>query len=392
MLYLCAYDLIVPGRLHRLSAQFPEVDWEVRPLEPRWLICCRGPIADLRALPGHPDVSPSPSGENGRAASFLYAPSRPERRILESMSRWDAVCLPPLRWKSGRVIVRVATRSETPPRWWRAEYAGFRLLEKRRTEPHELFDELDRRPGADPPLSPRQSEVFLEAVRLGYYELPRRVTVRDIARGIGIARSTAEEHLRAAESAVIRSTAPLVAARQRLRSAPDASTDRRSFEIFARFSAELDLFVRMAIRDETIYGISFRRNRPVGAHRGTHPYLSRVLRHIANGSDGLQDLPLALEVRPFTRRVLEEVRRIPPGETRTYGQVARRLGSPGAARAVGNALAENPALVVVPCHRVLPSRGGVGRYSGEGGSETKRRLLRNEGAIEAVREGEPPVA
>jgi methylated-DNA-[protein]-cysteine S-methyltransferase len=64
---------------------------------------------------------------------------------------------------------------------------------------------------------------------------------------------------------------------------------------------------------------------------------------------------------------------------RTYGDIAREIGYPGAARAVGNACAKNPVPLLVPCHRVVRSDGGVGGYSLRGGSALKRRLLAQEG-------------
>ncbi|TLZ67842.1 MAG: MGMT family protein, partial [Methanobacteriota archaeon] len=70
----------------------------------------------------------------------------------------------------------------------------------------------------------------------------------------------------------------------------------------------------------------------------------------------------------------------PPGQVITYGEIARRLGRPGASRAVGTACARNPAVIVIPCHRVVPKAGGLGEYSSEGGPETKRKLLQREGA------------
>lgn len=79
----------------------------------------------------------------------------------------------------------------------------------------------------------------------------------------------------------------------------------------------------------------------------------------------------------FQRRVWAITRAIPRGQTRTYGQLARRAGSPGAARAVGQAMARNPCPIVVPCHRVV---GYDGRLTGFGGGvEMKRKMLQLEG-------------
>src|SRR3990172_7365653 len=91
-------------------------------------------------------------------------------------------------------------------------------------------------------------------------------------------------------------------------------------------------------------------------------------------------------VPPFHRRVYEVARTIPPGATLSYGEIAARLGAPGSARAVGQALGRNPFALVVPCHRVLAAGGKVGGFSANGGITTKLRLL----AIEGVRAGGQP--
>ena len=84
-------------------------------------------------------------------------------------------------------------------------------------------------------------------------------------------------------------------------------------------------------------------------------------------------------VGDFGRRVLGRTAAIPFGEVSTYGEVARAIGSPGAARATGNALGANPMPIVVPCHRVLAAGGGLGGYTG--GTERKETLLRIEGVL-----------
>jgi len=84
---------------------------------------------------------------------------------------------------------------------------------------------------------------------------------------------------------------------------------------------------------------------------------------------------------PFQRSVLTKVQEVPRGEYLTYGELARRIGRPGAARAVGQALGSNPIPVLIPCHRVLASDGSLGGYSGRGGVRTKEALLRLEGAL-----------
>jgi len=87
------------------------------------------------------------------------------------------------------------------------------------------------------------------------------------------------------------------------------------------------------------------------------------------------------EVPAFHRRVYEAARNIPPGMTLSYGDIAARVGAPGAPRAVGQALGRNPFPIIVPCHRVLAAGGKIGGFSAQGGVATKRRML----AIEGVR-------
>jgi methylated-DNA-[protein]-cysteine S-methyltransferase len=109
--------------------------------------------------------------------------------------------------------------------------------------------------------------------------------------------------------------------------------------------------------------------------------IARVQALLQGQPDALLDVPLDMSgVQPFHQRVYEITRAIPPGRTLTYGEVAARLGEPGAARAVGQALGHNPFAPVVPCHRVLAARSGAGGFSAEGGVATKLRLLQIENA------------
>ena len=104
--------------------------------------------------------------------------------------------------------------------------------------------------------------------------------------------------------------------------------------------------------------------------------IERVLDLLAGGRDDLTDIALDLaDASDFNRRVYAVARAIGPGETSTYGEVAKALGEPGAARAVGKALGENPWPIVVPCHRVLAASGGMGGFSAPGGTNTKAQLL-----------------
>ncbi|MDQ0584353.1 methylated-DNA--[protein]-cysteine S-methyltransferase [Streptomyces rishiriensis] len=88
-------------------------------------------------------------------------------------------------------------------------------------------------------------------------------------------------------------------------------------------------------------------------------------------------LGLRLHGTPFQRSVWAELRKIPYGETRTYGELAEALGNPTASRAVGLANGRNPVGIIVPCHRVIGAGGGLTGYGG--GLDRKRRLLGFEG-------------
>jgi methylated-DNA-[protein]-cysteine S-methyltransferase len=87
------------------------------------------------------------------------------------------------------------------------------------------------------------------------------------------------------------------------------------------------------------------------------------------------------EVPEFNRRAYEVARAVSPGKTVTYGDIAHRLGMPGSAQAVGQAMGHNPFPIVVPCHRVLAAGGKDGGFSAHGGVQTKRTMLVIEGAI-----------
>ena len=98
-----------------------------------------------------------------------------------------------------------------------------------------------------------------------------------------------------------------------------------------------------------------------------------VLQYLANGAP-FPPLPLDLaKGTPFQQDVWKALCEIPPGETRSYGQIAERIGRPRASRAVGQACGKNPVAVVVPCHRVVASGGKLGGYSG--GLHIKKALL-----------------
>lgn len=104
--------------------------------------------------------------------------------------------------------------------------------------------------------------------------------------------------------------------------------------------------------------------------------IAAIQRLLAEGTAPLDEVPLAYEgVPPFHRKVYEASRALGPGETISYGALAERIGHPGAARAVGQALGKNPFAIIVPCHRVLAAGGRLGGFSAHGGVHTKKRML-----------------
>jgi O-6-methylguanine DNA methyltransferase len=172
----------------------------------------------------------------------------------------------------------------------------------------------------------------------------------------------------------------LLAAYYRPGPAPAALVRRILDSARAASSSLRPLAGRLAIQASE-HGITF-----LGTGRATPPkqaaarrLAERARREVEEYLEGRRSyfsVPVDLSALPdFQRRVLEEARRIPFGEARSYGWLADRIGSPQAVRAVGTALARNPVALIVPCHRVLRSNGGLGGYSLEGGVALKARLL-----------------
>jgi AraC family transcriptional regulator of adaptative response/methylated-DNA-[protein]-cysteine methyltransferase len=116
------------------------------------------------------------------------------------------------------------------------------------------------------------------------------------------------------------------------------------------------------------------------------PWCAQILDYL-QGKRPWQPMPLDPAGTPFQRRVWQELQSIPVGTTRTYGDIARRLGMPTAARAVAGACAANPISLIIPCHRVVRGDGRLGGY--RWGLERKRRLLEQEGYFENCREHQP---
>lgn len=112
------------------------------------------------------------------------------------------------------------------------------------------------------------------------------------------------------------------------------------------------------------------------------PLLRKAKQQLDRYFDGVLeefDLPLNPAGTDFQKRVWKAMLKIPYGRTKAYGDLAKKLGS--SARPVGTACGANHIPIIIPCHRVLASNGGLGGYSGDGGLETKLALLKLEGAL-----------
>ncbi len=108
--------------------------------------------------------------------------------------------------------------------------------------------------------------------------------------------------------------------------------------------------------------------------------IDRIVALLEGKADDLTDIALDLDDVPeFNRGVYDIARQIPPGQTLTYGDIAKRLGGVELSRDVGQALGRNPCPIVVPCHRVLAAGNKPGGFSARGGVETKLKMLAIEG-------------
>lgn len=143
--------------------------------------------------------------------------------------------------------------------------------------------------------------------------------------------------------------------------------------------------VQLPERDADATRARMRRYLPGVAEAAPPPHVrttcDRVTALLAGTPDPMLDVALDMSGETgFHQRVYEVARAIPPGRTLTYGEVAARMGEPGAARAVGQALGHNPFAPIVPCHRVLAAGTQGGGFSANGGVATKLRMLQIENA------------
>lgn len=126
-----------------------------------------------------------------------------------------------------------------------------------------------------------------------------------------------------------------------------------------------------SVRDGRLIELSFC-GRPLEGRRRKLPDVRRGIKDWFAGKS--PKVPMDVEGTPFTKKIYTVVRRIPRGTVKTYGEVADAAGRPGAARAVGAAMAHCPISLFIPCHRVVAA-GGLGGYGGPEGLKLKKRLL-----------------
>jgi len=134
--------------------------------------------------------------------------------------------------------------------------------------------------------------------------------------------------------------------------------------------------------------------RYIASKRGAHPFpspapssvplwvqaiVANIQKHFRGDLQHFDDVPIHLaSAPPFHQKVYEVTRAIPLGETATYGEIARRAGSPHAARAIGQAMAKNPIPLIIPCHRVMGASNKLTGFTAPGGIATKERMLQLE--------------
>src|SRR5256712_243311 len=367
------------GPLQEVTERRPRLAIDAYPMGRLLLLRCFG---DVDGLDGAAEINGSGgkvlhgTGTGGEVTLLLDGTGR-EEEIIASLADQSAHLIPPIRWQNGEARVTLILEDGADPQALLDQFPGARLVSKRRP----ILARGDRvaysSPLFLPKLTEQQARALLAAYAAGYYEFPRNATTEQVSLSLGIARSTFEQHLNRAEHHVVRAMLPMVRA-------CSGRGDGEALEVYSKFSRELGLYVQLEVLGDRVAAVRLARKAPSETAGSEHPYLARILEHVHTGKGDLQDIPLALEVAPFEREVLEFFRTIPPGETITYGEIAQRLGRPRSTRPVRAPLPASPVVIVIPCHRVFPKSGGLGNYSSEGGPETKRRLLEREGARVAL--------
>ena len=155
-------------------------------------------------------------------------------------------------------------------------------------------------------------------------------------------------------------------------------------------------WIAILLSDETVCRLSLAHATSEEALAGIRPYLPENAQRMTSGNslskrigdyadgfpDNFSDIAVDTDyLTPLGRTVFQHCRRIPYGQTRSYGQLALEAGRSNAARAVGQFMASNRTPLIVPCHRVVASNGGLGGFSAPGGIALKEKLLMLEGSL-----------
>ena len=369
-----------PSPLQALTARREDLTVDAYPLGPHLVLQAFGAEVDLDEAVSalQTEGSLMRSVRTKGRMTFVLEGGEAEEEVIRLLAAHDAHVVPPIRWVRGEAQVTLLVSKSADLRDVEALFPDARLLSKRVLAEGGARDAL-RSPLFLSSLTQKQAKALVAVFDAGYYNFPRRVTMEEVSQAQGAARSTFQEHLHKAERHVIRAMLPFV----RIRAAESEGAVAGAGEalsLYSRFSGELGLYIQLEILGSRVQRVKLARE-PSPEAEPSHPYLEQILAHLRTGRGDLRDIPLDLQVGPFEREVLEFLRDFPRGKTITYGEIARHLGRPRAARAVGRACARNPAPLVIPCHRVLPASGGLGHYTGEGGAQTKRKLLEREGAL-----------
>lgn len=163
-----------------------------------------------------------------------------------------------------------------------------------------------------------------------------------------------------------------------------AAVETETGRLWIAYSSSGITRITLAEGSGGVFEKSYRKLFGVAPQPGKLPERYRRALLKAAAGRAFEPVPMDLSgLSKFQLRVLNELQKVPRGEVCTYAWLARKAGSPQAARAVGNTMARNPLPFLIPCHRVVPSSGGVGNYGL--GKERKRELLKREGvAVEIL--------
>src|SRR5438445_9691750 len=271
-----------------------------------------GRLVGVRCV-GHGDGIEAATEINGPGGKVLHATrtgdevtllldgSGREEEIIASLADQSAHLIPPIRWQRGEARVTLVLEDGADPQGLLDQFPGARLVSKRHPVPSRGDRVTYSSPLFLPTLTEKQARALLAAYEAGYYEFPRKATKEQVSLSLGIARSTFEQHLNRAEHHVVRAMLPMV----RVRSGRE---DGEALEVYSTFSPQLGLYIQPGCLGNRVAAVRLARKAPTETAGSDHPYLARILEHVHTGNGDLRDIPVALEVAPFEREVLDFLR------------------------------------------------------------------------------------